>query len=383
MNEERDEVMSTLRMSNMDEVTMRLVHYFVTKENYQPIVVNGLENEIWLENSDKHYEVIRINSNYIHNNEQLEFDLFKAKTIIKQIRKKMLSFKCNTLNILLNVGDNVSDFESKYKNMEVLNLDMDTSLEENEKFTSIFPEIKNDIIESSDDMDFFINVTQDINETTEKKNKLFEKLFKKKTIIVTYALIAINLLVYLLQVSGIINTFEFATSGVALRANRFFVLITAAFLHSDIIHLACNMYSLYIIGTQIETVLGKIKFLIVYFISAIVGSLLSGVLTNGASIGASGAIFGLLGALLYFGYHYRLYLGNLITSQIIPVILLNLFLGFMMPGIDNFGHIGGLIGGVLSAMIVGVEGKNDKSDRINGAVILTIVVAFLCYMIFR
>lgn len=383
MNEERDEVMSTLRMSNMDEVTMRLVHYFVTKENYQPIVVNGLENEIWLENSDKHYEVIRINSNYIHNNEQLEFDLFKAKTIIKQIRKKMLSFKCNTLNILLNVGDNVSDFESKYKNMEVLNLDMDTSLEENEKFTSIFPEIKNDIIESSDDMDFFINVTQDINETTEKKNKLFEKLFKKKTIIVTYVLIAINLLVYLLQVSGIINTFEFATSGAALRANRFFVVITAAFLHSDIIHLACNMYSLYIIGTQIETVLGKIKFLIVYFISAIVGSLLSGVLTNGASIGASGAIFGLLGALLYFGYHYRLYLGNLITSQIIPVILLNLFLGFMMPGIDNFGHIGGLIGGVLSAMIVGVEGKNDKSDRINGAVILTIVVAFLCYMIFR
>ena len=55
--------MGILRMSNADEVTMRLVHYFVTKENYQPIVVNGLENEIWLENCDKHYEVIRINSN--------------------------------------------------------------------------------------------------------------------------------------------------------------------------------------------------------------------------------------------------------------------------------------------------------------------------------
>lgn len=375
--------MSTLRMSNMDEITMRLVHYFVTKENYQPIVVNGLENEIWLENSDKHYEVIRINSNYIHNNEQLDFDLFKAKTIIKQIKKKMLSFKCPTLNIMLNVGDNVSKLESKYKNMDVINLDIEKSIDKNDKFTSLFPEIKNDIIDSSDDMDFFINVTQDINETTEKKNKTFEKIFKKKTIVVTYALIAINIFIYFLQAAGIIDTMSLATSGSAIKSFRFYVILTSAFLHADLIHLACNMYSLYIIGTQIETVLGKIKFLIVYLISAVTGALLSGVLTDGASIGASGAIFGLLGALLYFGYHYRLYLGNMIVSQIIPVILLNLFLGFAMSGIDNFGHIGGLVGGVLSAMIVGVEGKNDKSDRVNGIIILSILVVFLLYMINR
>lgn len=375
--------MSTLRMSNMDEITMRLVHYFVTKENYQPIVVNGLENEIWLENSDKHYEVIRINSNYIHNNEQLDFDLFKAKTIIKQIKKKMLSFKCPTLNIMLNVGDNVSKLESKYKNMDVINLDIEKSIDKNDKFTSLFPEIKNDIIDSSDDMDFFINVTQDINETTEKKNKTFEKIFKKKTIVVTYALIAINIFIYFLQAAGIIDTMSLATSGSAIKSFRFYVILTSAFLHADLIHLACNMYSLYIIGTQIETVLGKIKFLIVYLISAVTAALLSGVLTDGASIGASGAIFGLLGALLYFGYHYRLYLGNMIVGQIIPVILLNLFLGFAMSGIDNFGHIGGLVGGVLSAMIVGVEGKNDKSDRVNGIIILSILVVFLLYMINR
>ena len=163
--------MGILRMSNADEVTMRLVHYFVTKENYQPIVVNGLENEIWLENCDKHYEVIRINSNYIHNNEQLDFDLFKAKTIIKQIKKKMLSMRCTTLNILLNVGDNVSSFESKYKNMEVVALDSGKSLDENEKITSIFPEIKEDKKDSSEDKDLFIKVTKDIKESTQKKNK--------------------------------------------------------------------------------------------------------------------------------------------------------------------------------------------------------------------
>ena len=375
--------MGILRMSNADEVTMRLVHYFVTKENYQPIVVNGLENEIWLENCDKHYEVIRINSNYIHNNEQLDFDLFKAKTIIKQIKKKMLSMRCTTLNILLNVGDNVSSFESKYKNMEVVALDSGKSLDENEKITSIFPEIKEDKIDSSDDMDFFINVTQDINESTEKKNKLYEKIFKKKPIIVTYALIAINIFVYMLEILGIVSISDFATSAYAIRSNHFWVLLTSAFLHADIIHIFCNMYSLYVLGTQIETVLGKVKFLIVYFISAIVGALLSGLLTGGASVGASGAIFGLLGALLYFGYHYRLYLGNVISNQIIPVILLNLFIGFILPGVDNFGHIGGLLGGVLAAMIVGVKEKSNKTDRINGVVILTIIVAFLYYMIVR
>ena len=77
--------MGILRMSNADEVTMRLVHYFVTKENYQPIVVNGLENEIWLENCDKHYEVIRINSNYIHNKILI---CLRLKLLLNKLRKK-------------------------------------------------------------------------------------------------------------------------------------------------------------------------------------------------------------------------------------------------------------------------------------------------------
>ena len=375
--------MSSLRMTSADEITMRLVHYFITKENYQPIVVNGLENEIWLENTDKRYEVIRINSNYIHNDEQLNFDLFKAKAIIKQIKRKMLSLNCNTLNIMLNVGDNVKSIESNYKHMDVVKVDTRSALDEDGELTSLFPEIVNDIIDSTDDMDFFINVTQDINKSTEKKNKLYEKTFKKKQLIVTYILIAINVLIFMLEISGIINVNYFATSRSAIKLGHYWVLVTSAFFHADMIHLACNMYSLYIIGTQLETVLGKIKFLIVYFLSAIIASLLSGLLTGVPSIGASGAIFGLLGALLYFGYHYRLYLGNVITRQIVPVILINLFIGFALTNVDNFGHIGGLIGGVFSAMMVGVEGKSEKSDIINGFIITTILIVFLLYMILR
>ena len=84
--------MNEMSISKPDEITMRLVHYFVTKENYQPIIVNGLDNEIWLENLDKDYSVIRINGNYIHNKEQLDFDKFKASTVIKQIKR--MPHKC-------------------------------------------------------------------------------------------------------------------------------------------------------------------------------------------------------------------------------------------------------------------------------------------------
>lgn len=370
-------------MTNTDEITMRLVHYFVTKENYQPIVVNGLENEIWLENVDKHYEVIRINSNYIHNDEQLNFDLFKAKTVIKQIKKKMLSLNCNTLNIMLNIGENVKKLESNYKHMDILKIDDIKELENGESISALFPEIKNDQIEANDDMDFFINVTHDINETTEKNNKLYEKTFRRKSIIVTYAIIVINIIVYLLQYMGVIPIYKYAMSGELLREGNYWVVLTSCFMHAGIIHLFCNMYSLYVIGVQLETVLGKIKFIVVYLISAIIASLASGVLNSGLSVGASGAIFGLIGALIYFGYHYRLYLGNVIVSQLVPIVLLNLVIGFMLPGIDNYAHIGGLIGGVFAGMIVGIEGKTDKSDRINGIVVTVALIGFLLFMIFR
>lgn len=375
--------MKNLTMTKMDEISMRLVHYFVTKENYQPIVVNGLENEIWLENTDKHYEVIRINSNYIHNDEQLNFDLFKAKTVIKQLKKKMLSINCNTLNIMLNIGENVKNLESNYKHMDILRIDSVKELENGESVSALFPEIKNDHIEAEDDMDFFINVTQDINETTEKNNRIYERIFSKKSIIITYALIVINVIVYFLQMAGVIPTYLFAMSGEMFKLGNYWVILTSCFLHGGLIHLFCNMYSLYIIGTQLETVLGKMKFIVVYLLSAMLAALTSGVLNNGFSVGASGAIFGLVGSLIYFGYHYRIYLGNVIVSQLIPVVLLNLVIGFMLPGIDNFAHIGGLIGGVFAGMIVGIEGKTNKSDRINGIIVTVALAAFLVFMIVR
>ena len=101
---------------------------------------------------------------------------------------------------------------------------------------------------------------------------------------------------------------------------------------------------------------------------------------NTISAGASGAIFGLLGSLLYFGYYYRAYLGNVVKSQIVPIILLNLAIGFILTGIDNAAHIGGLVGGIVASMAIGIPDKSTKFEKINGLVMLIIYFAFLVYL---
>ena len=101
----------------------------------------------------------------------------------------------------------------------------------------------------------------------------------------------------------------------------------------------------------------------------------------GFSVGASGAIFGLLGALLYFGYHYRVYLETVVKSQIIPLIIINLLIG-LMPGIDNWAHLGGLIGGILATMAVGIKYKSTKFEMVNGWILYLVYIGVVLFMVF-
>ena len=100
--------MSIVVMDKREELIMRLVHYFITEQNYNPIVVNGVKDEIWLENSEGPYYIVRINSNNIFNKEQLDYDHYKTENIVRQIKKKTFSFKVNTLNILLDLNEDLN-----------------------------------------------------------------------------------------------------------------------------------------------------------------------------------------------------------------------------------------------------------------------------------
>ena len=371
-----------IKINKKDDIILKILHYFITKEDYKPVIINGLDNEIWLENMENDLKLIRINTNYIHNEEQFKSDIFKVKTIMKSIKRNTLSFKMTTLNLLLDTGDNVSIIDNK--NIETIKIDGLDDFKKNKFVKEFFPKVKDtDFSDKVDPVEFF-KLTEDMNKNTMKKEKKLEKIFSPKKPVVTYILIVLNLMVFLYGVlhgnDELINMF--GNNYELVQNGEFYRLLTCMFVHADILHILFNMIALYSIGPVVERYYGKSKFLLIYLISGLLGSIFSGVFmtANSISIGASGAIFGLLGSICYFTYYYRATLQGILRGSIMPVIIINLVIGFLSSSIDLSAHIGGLIGGILISMAIGIGDKHRKSDQINGLVVLILMAAFLIYM---
>ena len=377
---------NTLSMTQTDEMIMKLLHYFVTVENYSPIVLKGAKNEIWLEKFDGEYKIVRLVSNYIHNNEQLNMDIYRTKQIMKRIKKKTMSFSINALSIFVNLGDNVELDLVSEDNIDCANIKTTEDLKKYQFIMDEFPTITKKTNFKEEGLDLFVKLTNDIGEVNKINQKQAEDLFAKKDPIITKILITINIVIFILQLVlgwDVVANFG-ANYAPFVKSGKFYVLFTSMFIHGNLIHLLFNMYALYIIGPQVESFYGKIKYLAIYFGSGILGALLSDIfLQNSISVGASGAIFGLLSSIVYFGYHYRAYLDTVIRSQIMPLIIFNIFLGIVIPNIDTFCHIGGLIGGVLVSMACGIKYKSSKSERINGFILTTIYTIFLLILLFK
>lgn len=365
-----------------DEIVMKLLHYFITDQNYNPVILHGVQNEIWLEKMDGDYKIVRIVSNYIHNNEQLDFDIFKTKRIVNDIKKKTYNYKMRVLSIFLDLGDNVS--LPSERNIDFVYLKKESDIKKYDFLYQYFPDIDKKLVFNEKGVSLFLKITDDINKKNKEVALNAEKIFTPKVPIITYILIGINIGVFILQKffnfdSLFINLF--ALYGPYVREGQLYRLVSSCFLHADIIHIFFNMYALYVLGSQVESFFGRFKFLCIYIFSMITASLLSILLNiNGVSIGASGAIFGLLGALLYFGYNFRVYLGNTLVRQIVPIIVINLLFGFMVSSIDNFAHIGGLVGGTLISMGLGI--KSREGNRVNGLVLSFMYLVFLVIMNF-
>ncbi len=380
--------METIEIAKKDEIVMKLVHYFVTEENYIPIIVNGVKNEVWLENSEGPYKIIRINSNYIHNAEQLNYDIFKTKSVMKQIKSKTFSWRMNSLNILLDVRNEVKIQDQK--DVSLIKIASEKDLNNNKTLNTLFPNMKEKILKIKDSkVDFLFSVSKDINEKTTKENKIYEETFKPKKISLTYILMGISIIAFIISMIGsVTNTFDLNTMfglhrSYVVGKGQWYRLITSGFLHVDVLHLFLNMYSLQILGTQLEQFLGKKKLLIIYIFSEIIASMFSITLNNTWSIGASGAIFGLLGSIIYFSYHYRLYFGQSLKNQLLPVLFINLLLSIIIPNIDVAAHLGGLFGGILLTMATGIEGKTKKQEQINGLVCYILLISFLLYLLLK
>lgn len=195
-----------------------------------------------------------------------------------------------------------------------------------------------------------------LNSLNKKKNSE-----KQPFPILTYSLIAINVAVFLLTavlsgnfINSDINVLVFLGAKVnsLILAGEYYRLITSMFLHGGIVHLGFNMYALYVLGPMIEQIYGKVRFVIIYFIAGIIASYFSFIFSSAISIGASGAIFGLLGASLIFALKMKERIGKGFMINIVTVIIINLVIGFSMANVDNFAHLGGLTGGTIVSYLL-------------------------------
>jgi len=170
----------------------------------------------------------------------------------------------------------------------------------------------------------------------------------------TYSLIAVICGAYLLQllVPSLQQQLWLPSFEYLQFSNEWYRLFTVALTHGGFLHLGFNMYSLMVLGNPLEDAFGKQKFLTVFFFSLLTGSLTSAYFasTYSASVGASGAIFGLFGALAIVGKR----IGADIRS-IVVIIGINFAFGFAMGGVDWKAHLGGLVGGVVAAQLVMVR----------------------------
>jgi len=193
-----------------------------------------------------------------------------------------------------------------------------------------------------------------------------------KTMIITFSIIGINLIVFMvsafmskdfMNVDGQVLLDLGGKFGPLIDKGEIYRLFTSNFLHGGIIHIAFNMYALYSIGPQVEELYGKWKYIIIYFLSGIGGSLLSYyMLPNTLSIGASGAIFGLLGALFIFALKNKHSLKQGAIGSLLMVIGVNLYIGMTLPNIDNYGHIGGLIVGLIVGGLFLMRNKKNQME---------------------
>jgi len=203
-------------------------------------------------------------------------------------------------------------------------------------------------------------------EIIEKKEMESRIEFKTKKPIITYILVALNLLIFALMglyswKSGIdYNTLllNFGDKENArILQGEYWRFITPIFLHLSIIHVALNCYSLYLIGIIAERILGKTKFIAIYLAAGILGNIFSFAFNLNPGAGASGAIFGLFGAVLFICTENPALFKSGLGYNIVALIFINLFYGFSKSGIDNFAHLGGLIGGFTFAGIVNESKK--------------------------
>ncbi|MGY4690286.1 rhomboid family intramembrane serine protease [Salibacterium sp. K-3] len=208
-------------------------------------------------------------------------------------------------------------------------------------------------------------------------------LFTKPRII--FFLLAAIILVFVWmertgESTNLLTLIEFgAKYNPALLDGEWWRLFTSMFLHIGVFHLVMNSLALFYIGGAVERMYGTARFIVIYITAGIFGSLASFAFNEQVSAGASGAIFGCFGALLYFGLIHRALFFRTMGLNVLFILGINLAFGFAVPAVDNGAHIGGLAGGFLASALLHLPRHGRRWTQLPPVLVIPGLAAGLCW----
>lgn len=356
--------------SQQDYLFWRLADVLISSHDYRIVQLAANEQELWLENiKNNKAQVIRILRCNLDWSNWMQRDIEVTSSIGERFRQKYIRGELRLLNIYVTPYPPVDEYlfriEKPFINPNSNKTTITTLLFEPSHYidslqqlsTFIGKNISITLKEQYDEKEIEsikkIAIDNSINK--EKKEKA---VFENGKPFFTYVLLLLQIAFFLLLEAngGSKDTSTLIKFGAKLNPliieGEWWRFFTPLVLHIGFLHLLMNSIALYYLGPLVERIYGNTRFLLIYLFAGFAGSLASFVFSPHLSAGASGAIFGCFGALLYFGIVFPKIFFRTMGMNILIVIGINLAFGFTVPGIDNAGHIGGLIGGFLAAGIL-------------------------------
>lgn len=344
----------------------KLAYFLIVEQDYQIVRLDENRQEILLENlSNKKAQIIRLVEGEVGWGSWMRRDVEQAAAVGENIRKQLGKRELAVINLYLSAYPPIDEYEAyiqgpvyfpKGERTKVTSLLFAHGhIEEAAvSFSRLFPGGMEPAVFEEGSVEEAAAYKRAALAHSVKKSEEEKKIFRFSSPFFSYLFIAVQVVVFLLlELSGgstnAENLIRFgAKFNPLILEGEWWRFFTPVFLHIGFLHLLMNTFALYFLGTAVEQIYGRFRFLFIYLFSGFMGTLASFMLNDSLSAGASGAIFGCFGALLYFGIIYPRLFFRTMGMNIIIVILINLVFGFSVPGIDNAGHIGGLIGGFLA-----------------------------------
>ncbi len=370
----------------------RLAHFFITEQGYRLVQLFENQKELWLEKlENKKVPVIRLLNHNLDWSNRMQRDIEFTALNGEKIRKQTGRNDLNVTNIYVSPYPPVDDYEFRLAEPFVLPEGKKTAVSSIlfamgtyetafKRLSQLFEREVTFPIEEEYAEEAVENIKKASIHYAVKKAKAEEMFFSNRPPYFTYAFIIIQIAVFIWLEThgGSTNTSTLIKYGAKVNPliyeGEWWRFITPIFLHIGFLHLAMNTLALYYLGIAVEKIYGNSRFLFIYLFAGITGFIASYLFSSNLSAGASGAISGCFGALLYFGAIYPKLFYRTMGLNVIFIIILNLAFGFSTTGIDNAGHIGGLIGGFLAAGIVHFPQKKKLWLQLLFVILSTAVV---------